>query len=89
MTFRAAEVTIGTAAIAVATATPKNTHEITIGNDYNHDLYVGGSAVAVGSGFAVPKGGQTVVKIANGDVLYVVSAQATAAFHLYDFQVDP
>jgi hypothetical protein len=89
MTFRAAEIAIGTVAAAIATATAKNTHEITIGNDYNHDLYVGDSAVTVGGGYAIPKGGVATLKIANGDILYAIAASATAEFHLYDFQVDP
>ena len=89
MTFRADEINAGTVAIAIATATAKNTHEITIDNAYNHDLYIGGSAVAIGDGFSIPKGSVQTVKIANGDILYAISAQATAPFHIYDFQVDP
>lgn len=89
MTFRAVELNAGTAALAIATATAKNTHEISIDNSYNHDLYIGGSAVTVGNGYAIAKGGAATVKIANGDILYAISAQATAPFHLYDFQVDP
>lgn len=89
MTFRAAEVTIGTAAVAIATATAKNTHEITIGNDYNKDIYIGGVDVTVGGGYAVPKTEHITVKIANGDILYAISSTAGSNIHLYDFQVDP
>lgn len=89
MTFRAVEVTIGTAAVAIATATAKNTHEVTLGNDYNHDIYVGGSAVIVGDGYLVPKTEHRTVKIANGDILYAISTSGTANLHIYDFQVDP
>lgn len=89
MTFTAREITIGTAAVAIATATPKNTHEVTLGNDYNHDIYVGGAAVTVGDGYQVPKTEHRTVKIANGDILYAVSTIGTAQLHVYDFQVDP
>ena len=89
MTFRAVELTAGTEALAIATATAKNTHELVFDNSYNHDLYLGGPEVTVGNGFAIPKGGVATLKIANGDILYAISAQATAPFSLYDFQVDP
>lgn len=89
MTFRAAEVTIGTAAVAIATATAKNTHEITIGNDYNKDIYIGGADVTVGGGYAVPKTENITVRIANGDIVYAISSTAGSNIHLYDFQVDP
>ena len=89
MTFRAVEITIGTAAVAIATATAKNTHEITLGNDYNHDIYVGGSDVTFGNGYQVPKTEHHIVKIANGDILYAISNMGTAQMHVYDFQVDP
>lgn len=89
MTFTAREVTIGTAATPIGTATPKNIHELTLGNDYNKSIYVGGSAVTVGGGYAIPKTYHVTVKIANGDVLYAISDVADAQLHVYDFQVDP
>ena len=89
MTFTAREIVVGTTATAIGTATPKNTHELTLGNDYNKTIYVGGADVAVGAGYGVPKG--TVVKllIGNGDVLYAITNTGTADLHVYDFQLDP
>jgi hypothetical protein len=89
MSFRAVEVTIGTAAIAIATATEKNTHEITLGNDYNKVIYVGGAAVAIGGGYSIHKNVPVTLKIANGDILYAISSTASTDLHIYDFQVDP
>ncbi len=48
MTFRAVELTAGTAALAIATATAKNTHELVFDNSYNHDLSIGGGGVYLG-----------------------------------------
>lgn len=89
MTFRAVEITIGTAAVAIATATAKNTHEITIGNDYNKTIYVGGAEVAIGGGYSIHKNVPVTLKIANGDILYAISSTAGSDLHIYDFQVDP
>lgn len=89
MTFTSREVTVGTAATPIGTATPKNIHELTLGNDYNKTIYVGGSAVAVGNGYAIPKTYHVTLKIANGDVLYAISDVDGADLHIYDFQVDP
>jgi hypothetical protein len=89
MTFIAREISIGTAAVAIGTATPKNTHEITIGNDYNKNIYIGGADVTVGNGYSVPKTEHITVKISNGDILYAISDAAGSDIHLYDFQVDP
>lgn len=89
MTFLAREISIGTVATPIGTATPKNTHELVLGNDYNKTIYVGGLDVAVGSGYAISKTQHVTLKIANGDVLYGISDVADAGLHVYDFQVDP
>jgi len=89
MTFTAREIAVGTVATPLGTATPKNIHELTIGNDYNKTIYVGGPSVAVGGGYGVPKGVAVVLKIANGDVLYGISDTDNSSLHVYDFQVDP
>jgi hypothetical protein len=89
MTFTAREVTIGTVAVAIGTATPKNTHELTLGNDYNKSIYVGAADVAVGAGYAVSKANVVKLRIADGDILYAISDAAGSNLHIYDFQVDP
>ncbi len=89
MTFRATHLTIGTAAVAVATATAKNTHEITIEPDANKSIWLGNETVSTAIGFEIAKNTVTVLKIANGDVLYAVSNVADAIMDIYDFQVDP
>lgn len=89
MTFLAREITIGTTAVAIATATSKNTHEITIGNDYNKDIYIGASDVTVGTGYGVSKSVHVTFRIANGDILYAISNAAGSNIHVFDFQVDP
>lgn len=89
MTFRAQQYSIGTAAAAIATATEKNTHEISMELGANKNIWVGGSAVTSITGFEIVKGGVTTLKIGNGDVLYAISDAADTVLDVYDFQVDP
>lgn len=89
MTFRAQQYSIGTAAAAIATATEKNTHEISMELGANKNIWVGGSAVTSITGFEIIKGGVTTLKIGNGDVLYAISDAADTVLDVYDFQVDP
>ncbi len=89
MTFRAEQYSIGTAASAIATATAKNIHEITMELGANKNIWVGGSAVTSTAGFEIVKGGVTTLKIGNGDVLYAISDAADTVLDVYDFQVDP
>lgn len=89
MTFQVRQFTIGTAVIALATASPKNTHEVFIYNDSNKSIYVGGSDVTTANGFHIPASSFRELKIANGDVLYAVSLDVDGEAHIYDFQVDP
>jgi hypothetical protein len=89
MTFTAREISIGTAATPIGTATAKNTHELTLGNDYNKNIYIGGADVTVGGGYSIPKTEHVTLKIANGDILYGISDTAGSELHVYDFQVDP
>jgi hypothetical protein len=89
MTFTAREVTIGTVAVAIGTATPKNTHELTLGNDYNKSIYVGAADVTVGGGYAISKNNVVKLLIADGDILYAISDAAGSNLHVYDFQLDP
>ena len=89
MTFRATHLTIGTATVALATATAKNTHEIIIEPDSTKSVWLGASDVTSANGFEIGKNQVTVLKIANGDVLYAISNVSDAVIDLYDFQVDP
>lgn len=89
MTFSAREISIGTAATPIGTATEKNTHELTLGNDYNKNVYIGGADVTTGNGYSIPKSQHVSVKIANGDILYGISDTEGSQLHVYDFQVDP
>lgn len=89
MTFTAREISVGTVATAIGTATAKNTHELTIGNDYNKTIYVGGADVTVGGGYSVPKATVVKLNIADGDIIYAISDTAGANLHVFDFQVDP
>jgi len=89
MTFIAREISVGTVATPIGTATPKNTHELTLGNDYNKAIYIGGADVTVGGGYSIPKTQHVTVKIGNGDVLYAITNTGTADLHVYDFQLDP
>lgn len=89
MTFTSRHITIGTAAVAIGTATEKNTHELLIESNDNKTVYIGASDVTVGAGFEVVKNAAVPVKIANGDILYAISSSTDAVISIYDFQVDP
>ena len=89
MTFRAEQYSIGTAASAIATATAKNIHEISMELGANKNIWVGGAAVTSTTGFEIIKGGVTTLKIGNGDVLYAISDVLDTVLDVYDFQVDP
>ncbi len=89
MTFTSRHITIGTAAVAIGTATPKNTHELTIESNDNKTVYLGDAAVTVEGGFEIVKNAVVPVKIANGDILYAISNVTDAVISVYDFQVDP
>jgi len=89
MTFRAEQYSIGTAASAIATATAKNIHEISMELGANKNIWVGGAAVTSTTGFEIIKGGVTTLKIGNGDVLYAISDAPDTVLDVYDFQVDP
>lgn len=89
MTFTSRHMTIGTAAVAIGTATAKNTHELTIESNDNKTVYIGDASVAVAGGFEIVKNAVVPVKIANGDILYAISDSADAVISIYDFQVDP
>ena len=89
MTFSSRQYVIGTATVAIGTATEKNTHELTIYNDSNKSIFLGASDVTTANGFHIPASGFRELKIANGDILYAVSADTDGEAHVYDFQVDP
>lgn len=89
MTFAVRVITVGTASVALGTATAKNIHELTVYNDSARSLFIGGSAVTVNDGFHIPSNESQTIKIANGDIIYAVSANVDAEAHVYDFQVDP
>jgi len=89
MTFESRQYVVGTAAVAIGTASAKNTHELTIYNDSNKSIFLGSDSVTTANGFHIPASGFREVKIANGDVLYAVSTDVDGEAHVYDFQVDP
>jgi ATP-dependent protease HslVU (ClpYQ) peptidase subunit len=89
MTFTSRHITIGTAAVAIGTATLKNTHELTIESNDNKTVYVGDESVTVGGGFEIVKNAVVPIKIANGDILWAVSGSSDAVISVFDFQVDP
>jgi len=89
MTFTSRHITVGTAVVAIGTATEKNTHELTIESNDNKTVYIGDSGVTVAGGFEIVKNAVVSVKIANGDILYAISESSDAVISIFDFQVDP
>lgn len=81
---------VGTATpVAIGTALPHIVHEITVFNNSNAEIFIGGTAVDTIDGFNLPK--KTVAltfKITNGDVLYAIAGAADAVLEVYDYQVN-
>lgn len=87
--FLARTLSIGTVAVPIGTAAPGHTHELSLINHDNAEIYVGGSAIAVGEGFHIHKGeGAFVAKLTDGDVLYAIASSPATDLHIYDFTVD-
>lgn len=81
---------VGTATpVAIGTAFPDIVHEITLFNNSNAEIYVGGSAVDTVDGFNLPKNTMAItVKITDGDVLYAIAGGLSAVLEVYDYQVN-
>lgn len=81
---------VGTATpIAIGTALPNIVHEITVFNNSNAEIFIGGTAVNTVDGFNLPK--KTVAltfPITNGDVLYAIASGTDAVLEVYDYQVN-
>lgn len=81
---------VGTATpVAIGTALPNIVHEITVFNNSNVEIYIGGTAVDTVDGFNLPK--KTVAltfKITNGDVLFAIAGAADAVLEVYDYQAN-
>ena len=87
--FLARTLSIGTVAVPIGTAAPGHTHELSLINHENAEIYVGGSAIAVDEGFHIHKGeGVFIAKLTDGDVLYAIASAANTDLHIYDFTVD-
>lgn len=81
---------VGTATpVAIGTALPDIVHEMTLFNNSNAEIYIGGTAVDTVDGFNLPKNTMAItVKITDGDILYAIAGAANAVLEVYDFQVN-
>jgi len=87
--FLARTLSIGTVAVPIGTAAPGHTHELSLINHDAAEIYIGGSAIAVGEGFHIHKGeGAFVAKLTDGDVLYAIASNTSTDLHIYDYQAD-
>lgn len=87
--FLARTLSIGTVAVPIGTAAPGHTHELSLINHDNAEIYIGGSAIVAGEGFHIHKGeGAFTAKITDGDVLYAIASATNTDLHIYDFTVD-
>jgi hypothetical protein len=81
---------VGTATpVAIGTASPNIVHEITVFNNSNAEIFIGGAAVDTVDGFNLPK--KTVAltfNITNGDVLYAIADASGAVLEVYDYQAN-
>jgi hypothetical protein len=75
--------------MAIGTALPDIVHELTLFNNSNAEIFIGGTAVDTVDGFNLPK--KTVAltfKITDGDILYAIAGAADAVLEVYDYQVN-
>jgi hypothetical protein len=81
---------VGTAApVAIGTALPDIVHEITVYNNSNHEIYIGGTAVNTVDGFNIPKNTMALTfKITDGDILFAIAGSTGAVLEVYDYQVN-
>jgi hypothetical protein len=87
--FVARTLAIGTVAVPIGTASPGHTHELSLINHDNAEIYVGGSAIVEGEGFHIHKGeGAFIAKITDGDILYAIASAVDTDLHIYDYTSD-
>jgi predicted ATP-dependent Lon-type protease len=87
--FVARTLSIGTVAVPIGTASPGHTHEVSLTNHDNAEIYVGGSAIVAGEGFHIHKGeGAFIAKITDGDILYAIASATNTDLHIYDYTSD-
>lgn len=81
---------VGTATpVAIGTAMPDIVHEITVFNNSNAEIYIGGTAVDTVDGFNLPKKTMALTfKITDGDILFAIAGASDAVLEVYDFQVN-
>lgn len=81
---------MGTATpVAIGTALANIVHEITLFNNSNAEIYIGGTAVDTVDGFNLPKNTVALTfKITNGDILYAIAGANGAVLEVYDYQAN-
>jgi hypothetical protein len=81
---------LGTATpTAIGTALPDIVHEITVFNNSNTEIYIGGTAVNTVDGFNLPKNTMALTfKITDGDILYAIGGAVGGVLEVYDYQAN-
>lgn len=75
--------------MAIGTALPDIVHELTLFNNFNAEIFIGGTAVDTVDGFNIPKKTMALTfKITDGDILYAIAGAADAVLEVYDYQVN-
>lgn len=84
MSFSVNQVTLGTAATLILAPTNSDKAEITI-TTKTKDVFIGGSAVAVGTGFNLQAGQSVTLKVGRNDSVYgcVDTGTHTISYYLY------
>ena len=87
--FVARRVSIGTTAVAIGTAAPGITHEITLANHAGAEIVIGDSDVSWTNGFRLKTGGTPWdFTITDGDILFAIVNTGTRDLDIYDFTSD-
>jgi hypothetical protein len=87
--FTARRITVGTAAVAVGTAAPGITRQITFANHGSGEVAIGDSNLTWANGFRLGKGGiPYTLTITDGDIVYAIIGTGTQDLDLWDFAAD-
>ena len=87
--FLSRRISIGTAAVAIGTAAPGITHQITFANHGSSEVAIGNSDLTWANGFRIGKGGVPyTLTITDGDIVYAIVGTGTQELDLWDFTAD-
>jgi hypothetical protein len=80
----ASSVTVGTSAVALPASALAARKYMDVQNLSDKPIYIGDSAVTVGSGLLIPKGGNKEIEVGPSQVIYAIAASAGLDVRVYE-----